>query len=52
MPNIAIEPRFLHKFCLVQHMPFQAVEAELPKVCIAMQKKKRRQEQAINECED
>lgn len=25
MPNLDIEPRILHKFCLMQHMPFQAV---------------------------
>ena len=25
MPNLDIEPRILHEFCLMQHMPFQAV---------------------------
>ena len=25
MPNLNIEPRILHEFCLMQHMPFQAV---------------------------
>ena len=29
MPNLDIEPRILHEFCLMQHMPFQAVPASL-----------------------
>ena len=56
MPNLDIEPRILHEFCLMQHMPFQAVivtsvSRTFAEVSISLKCVRRRWVRAwLNEC--